>query len=100
MSTAVDPVARHGALPLAGIELGGTKCVCTLAHGPGAIVAQETVPTEHPAITIPAIAAVLQRWWDAGASPRWASPASVRSTSTPLRLTGGISSPRPSPTGR
>ncbi|KZE11767.1 MULTISPECIES: ROK family protein [Sphingomonas] len=63
-----DPAARgrHGALPLAGIELGGTKCVCTLAHGPDAILAQETVPTEHPAVTLPAIAAILQKWWDAG----------------------------------
>lgn len=51
-------------LPFAGIELGGTKCVCTLAHGPGEILAQETVPTGHPDVTLPAIAAVLQRWWD------------------------------------
>ncbi len=60
----VEPIADTPTLPFAGIELGGTKCVCTLAFGPGAIVAQETVPTEHPATTIPAIAAVLQRWWD------------------------------------
>ncbi|WP_288413229.1 ROK family protein [uncultured Sphingomonas sp.] len=65
---AFDPASRDGqsALPFAGIELGGTKCVCTLAHGPGEIVAQETVPTEHPSVTLPAIAAILQRWWDAG----------------------------------
>lgn len=64
----VDPASRggHGALPLAGIELGGTKCVCTLAHGPDAILAQETVPTEHPSVTLPAIAAILRKWWDAG----------------------------------
>lgn len=48
---------------LAGIELGGTKCVCTLAAGPGVMIAQETVPTEHPDITLPAIAAILDRWW-------------------------------------
>ncbi len=52
------------ALPFAGIELGGTKCVCTLAFGPGVIVAQETVPTTVPDETLPAIAAVLHRWWD------------------------------------
>lgn len=68
MNVAFDPAAQdgHGKLPMAGIELGGTKCVCTLAHGPGDIFAQETVPTEHPSVTLPAIAAILQRWWDAG----------------------------------
>ena len=68
MNMAFDPASqdRHGALPFAGIELGGTKCVCTLAHGPDAILAQETVPTEHPSITLPAIAAILCKWWDAG----------------------------------
>ncbi len=66
MTILPDPIASGGdrTLPFAGIELGGTKCVCTLAFGPGAIVAQETVPTEHPATTIAAIAAVLQGWWD------------------------------------
>lgn len=65
MTIVTDPTrGRTGraALPLAGIELGGTKCVCTLAYGPGAIVAQETVPTEHPETTLPAIAAILSRW--------------------------------------
>lgn len=68
MNVAFDPAAQdgHGKLPMAGIELGGTKCVCTLAHGPGDILAQETVPTEHPSVTLPAIAAILQCWWDAG----------------------------------
>jgi fructokinase len=68
MNMAFDPAVQgtHGMLPMAGIELGGTKCVCTLAHGPGRIIAQETVPTEHPSVTLPAIVAILQRWWDAG----------------------------------
>ena len=66
MNMTIDPpTARDRSdLPLAGIELGGTKCVCTLAYGPDRILAQETVPTEHPDVTLPAIAAVLQRWWD------------------------------------
>ncbi|WP_010545011.1 ROK family protein [Sphingomonas elodea] len=51
------------ALPVAGIELGGTKCVLTLAHGPDTILAQETVPTEAPEDTLSALAAVLARWW-------------------------------------
>lgn len=46
----------------AGIELGGTKCVCTLAQATGEIVDQSTVPTRHPDETLPAIVATLERW--------------------------------------
>jgi fructokinase len=49
-------------LPLAGIELGGTKCICTLAHGPDAILDQRTVPTTVPGETLPAILAILHEW--------------------------------------
>lgn len=49
-------------LPLAGVELGGTKCVCTLADGPGRILDQAVVPTTHPGETLPAIRAILDRW--------------------------------------
>ncbi|MGF7151822.1 fructokinase [Sphingomonas zeicaulis] len=52
-----------GAWPLAGVELGGTKCICTLGHGPGAILAQEMVATTTPDETLSAIAAILGRWW-------------------------------------
>lgn len=48
--------------PFAGIELGGTKCVCTLAHGPGAILDQQVVPTTMPEATLPAIRAILDGW--------------------------------------
>ncbi|WP_047100405.1 ROK family protein [Sphingomonas sanxanigenens] len=54
-----------GALPLAGVELGGTKCICTLGHGPDAILAQEMVATTTPDGTLAAIAAILARWWQA-----------------------------------
>ena len=50
-------------LPVAGIELGGTKCILTLAHGPDRILAQETVPTEAPEKTLAALEAVLGGWW-------------------------------------
>ena len=50
------------AAPLAGVELGGTKCVCVLGHGPGAVIAEERVPTTTPAETLGAIRAVLDRW--------------------------------------
>ncbi|MFM2288137.1 MAG: hypothetical protein RL684_1280 [Pseudomonadota bacterium] len=36
----------HGSLPLlAGVELGGTKCVCLLGTGPGDVRAQCSIPT-------------------------------------------------------
>jgi fructokinase len=48
---------------LAGVELGGTKCICTLAASPGAIVAQETVPTGSDADeALGRIEAILGRW--------------------------------------
>lgn len=52
-------------LPVAGIELGGTKCILTLAHGPDRILAQETVPTEAPGKTLAALESVLGGWWEA-----------------------------------
>jgi len=48
--------------PLAGVELGGTKCVCILGTGPDDIRAQERVPTTQPRETLAAIEAVLDRW--------------------------------------
>lgn len=54
--------ARHD-LPVAGVELGGTKCICTLAFGPDRIIAQETIETGGPQATLDAIHAVLQKWW-------------------------------------
>jgi fructokinase len=47
---------------LAGIEMGGTKCVCTLGTGPGDIRAQEVLPTREPETTLAAIADLLNRW--------------------------------------
>jgi len=51
---------------LAGVELGGTKCVCVLATAGGEILAQERVDTEAPDITLPRIRAVLRQWFGAG----------------------------------
>lgn len=53
-------------LPLAGVELGGTKCIATLARGPDEIVDQRTVSTTQPEETMPAIVAILHEWWRAG----------------------------------
>ena len=51
---------------LAGVELGGTKCVCVLATPEGEILAQEQVPTNAPEQTLPQIRAILQQWFDSG----------------------------------
>ncbi|TPG15815.1 ROK family protein [Sphingomonas koreensis] len=47
---------------IAGIELGGTKCVCTLGGGPGAIIDQQIVATTDPMRTLGAIRAILAGW--------------------------------------
>lgn len=54
--------AGQSPLPFAGVELGGTKCVCTLALGPDVILDQRTVPTMAPSDTLPAICAILSDW--------------------------------------
>lgn len=47
---------------IAGIELGGTKCICILATGPGDIRDEIRIPTTSPGETLSAIEAVLGRW--------------------------------------
>ena len=47
---------------IAGVELGGTKCVVMLASGPDAVEEEVRVPTTTPADTLAAIEAVLDRW--------------------------------------
>ena len=47
---------------IAGIELGGTKCICILARGPDAIEETVRIPTTRPDETLAAIEAVLDRW--------------------------------------
>jgi fructokinase len=49
-------------LPFAGVELGGTKCVCTLAYSPSEILQQESVPTATPGETLGAMEALLSEW--------------------------------------
>jgi fructokinase len=57
-------VARGGGgtLTYAGVELGGTKCVCTLAGSHEDVIHQTTVPTTVPEETLGAIKQVLGRW--------------------------------------
>lgn len=46
----------------AGVELGGAKIVCLLAAGPDDVRDEVRIPTTTPEETLPAIAAVLERW--------------------------------------
>jgi len=47
---------------IAGLELGGTKCVAILARGPDAIEDEVRIPTTRPEETLAALEAVLERW--------------------------------------
>lgn len=47
---------------IAGVELGGTKCVCILASGPEDIREEVRIPTTTPDETLGAIRATLERW--------------------------------------
>jgi fructokinase len=48
--------------PFAGIELGGTKCVCTLAASHEQVLDQKIIATTTPEATLPAIEHVLGGW--------------------------------------
>lgn len=57
---------QAGSQRIAGVELGGTKCIIVLSDEHGRIVAQHALPTEAPARTLAAIAARLDEWWSEG----------------------------------
>ena len=52
----------NGRQIVAGVELGGTKCVCTLASAPDRVVDQETVATSGRDETLEAIEQILRSW--------------------------------------
>ena len=52
---------------VAGIELGGTKCVCILGTGPDDIRDEACIPTTRPGETLAAIEQVFDRWHQSGA---------------------------------
>jgi fructokinase len=45
-----------------GVEMGGTKCVCTLGTGPDDIRARQVFPTRDPQTTLAAIADLIDHW--------------------------------------
>ena len=51
-----------GAPLVAGVELGGTKCVCLLASGPSDIREEVRIATGAPQQTLAQIQAVLSSW--------------------------------------
>ncbi|MDF0487890.1 ROK family protein [Sphingomonas sp. H39-1-10] len=51
---------------IAGVELGGTKCIVVLANGDDRIAEQHVIPTLDPATTLAAIIETLDRWWGDG----------------------------------
>jgi fructokinase len=55
---------------LAGVELGGTKCVCILGTGPDDVRAIERLPTGEREETLRQIEAVLDRWRQQYGAPR------------------------------
>lgn len=55
---------------LAGVELGGTKCVCILGTGPDDVRAVERLPTGEREETMRQIEAVLDRWRAQHGAPR------------------------------
>ena len=55
------PEISHSPL-VAGVELGGTKCVCILASGPADVREEVRIATTDPVTTLAGIEAVLDRW--------------------------------------
>jgi fructokinase len=64
--TDVTPMSKL----LAGVELGGTKCVCILGTGPDDVRAIERLPTGEREQTLRQIEGVLDRWRQQHGAPR------------------------------
>jgi fructokinase len=47
---------------IAGVELGGTKCICILGSAPDAVIERVRIATREPQATLTEIEAVLGRW--------------------------------------
>jgi fructokinase len=63
--SSVDGSVTESPRPLlAGVELGGTKCVCILGSGPGEVHEQLAVPTGERDSTLARINSILDGWRD------------------------------------
>lgn len=63
----IDPIALRASAPsqnalVVGVELGGTKCICTLADDRGTIVDQQRFPTTTPEATLAALSRMIDDW--------------------------------------
>ncbi|MGK2912106.1 MAG: ROK family protein [Sphingobium sp.] len=47
---------------VAGVELGGTKCIVSLADASGTIISQQALPTTEPETTLGGIGSILEQW--------------------------------------
>lgn len=66
LETAMRTTAGTAPLRLiAGVELGGTKCIATLADESGRVLEQHKIPTTSPDETLPQLAALVDTWCDA-----------------------------------
>ena len=50
----------------AGVELGGTKCLCVLGDASGTILQQQAVATSTPEETLGTVERILAGWWSDG----------------------------------
>jgi len=57
---------------MAGVELGGTKCICVIGTGPDDIRDQVWLPTASPEVTLGSIVSVLDAW-----SHQYGAPESI-----------------------
>lgn len=55
---------------LAGVELGGTKCICILGTGPDDVRAQRAIPTTDPATTLSGIERTLRDMFETHGQPQ------------------------------
>lgn len=62
----VNDAPNYRPVRIAGVEMGGTKCVCLLGSGPDAIEEVVRIPTTQPAQTLAAIEDVLTNWREDG----------------------------------
>ena len=64
ISAAASNIHINGLPVVAGVELGGTKCIATLARGPGFVIEQRSVVTTTPDETLGQLRAIVDDWYD------------------------------------